>query len=307
MAGKVISILNMKGGVGKTTLACNIALELAQRDNRVLVIDVDPQFNTTQTLFKLYTNSVNEYNRLRESGMTIRKIFNTDSKQRGITKKRINIEENTNSVIHEFKNITIGGKEQKGLDLIPGDLSLIVDINAAASDKFKGFFYREKFKENYDYIIIDCPPTWGELTSIALTLSDYYLIPTKLDEFSTIGITILSEQLSEKVAALEGGLKCLGVVYTMLNETTAENGIAITHRPFKTAIEKYYDYMSQEVDSKVKEFSTVFYNIKAIATDTVVYKVHTRYPDLYERVKDLVDEIIGRISSLENTSKDKEA
>ena len=72
----------MKGGVGKTTLSCNIAIELADRGKRVLVIDSDPQFNTTQTLFKFYTNSVDKYNELREEELTIKSIFNQNQKKK---------------------------------------------------------------------------------------------------------------------------------------------------------------------------------------------------------------------------------
>ncbi|MDA3965291.1 ParA family protein [Enterococcus thailandicus] len=293
MSSTIISVLNMKGGVGKTTLSCNIAIELADRGNRVLVIDSDPQFNTTQTLFKFYTNSVDKYNELREEELTIKSIFNQNQRKSRLTREKERTEQ---SLIYSFPDVEKEWGIQKGLSLIPGDLSLIVDINAAGADRFKAFFFKEKLSENFDFIIIDCPPTWGELTSISLTISDYYLIPTKLDEFSTIGITILSELLSEKVAASEGNLKCLGVVYMMLNETTAENGIARRNRPFKEAIENYFPEMSEEVFSDVKEFQTVIYTKQSIATSSVVYKVYNdRYPELSERIKDLVDEIVGRL------------
>lgn len=298
MPGTVISVLNMKGGVGKTTLACNIAIELADRGNRVLVIDSDPQFNTTQTLFKFYTDSVDEYNKLREDGLTIKGIFNQNKRKARVTQDQTQPER---SVIYKFSDTQKDWGMQNGLSLIPGDLSLIVDINASGADRFKGFFFKEDIRDNYDFIIIDCPPTWGELTSMSLTISDYYLIPTKLDEFSTIGITILSEQLSEKVAASEGKLKCLGVVYMMLNETTAENGIALRNRPFKEAIEEYYSEMSLEVDSTVEEFQTVFYTKQSIATSSVVYKIYyDKYPELSDRIKDLVDEIIERLDLRED-------
>ncbi len=291
MSAKIISVLNMKGGVGKTTLSCNLAIELANKGFNVLVIDADPQFNTTQTLFKFYTNSVEKYNELRESGKTIKGIVNNSTT---VTRKGEDV--NPIDIIYKFNNRTVNGEEIKGLSLIPGDLSLIVDISVVSGDKFSAFMFKEKITEKYDYIIIDCPPTWGQLTSMSLTISDYYLIPTRLDEFSTIGITILSEQLSEKVAASKGNLKCLGVVYMMLNETSATNGIARRHRDFKNTIEEYFVEMSDEVGSQVKQFETVIYNKQPIATSSVIYRLHKdKYPHLLEHIKDLVDEILERI------------
>ncbi|NFN85943.1 hypothetical protein FDF31_03830 [Clostridium sporogenes] len=289
---KVVSIINMKGGVGKTTLSCNIAIELAERGNRVLVIDSDPQFNTTQTLFKYFHDNVNKYNKLNDENLTLRSIF-TNNNPVGMSKNNC---DGSRNVIYKF----LKSEDKKSLDLIPGDLRLIIDINTQASDRFKAFFNKQKLREEYDYIIIDCPPTWGELTSISLELSDYYLIPTKLDEFSTIGITLLSTLIEEKVAANPGTLNCLGVVYMMLNETGAKNGIARNHRPFKGTIEKFYKEMSESVGSKVKEFDTVIYNKQPIATETVVYKKHAdKYPELSDRICELVDEILDRISNKE--------
>lgn len=289
---KVISVLNMKGGVGKTTLSCNLAIELADRGYKVLVVDSDPQFNTTQTLFKYYTGSVDKYNDLREHNLTIKSIFSSSHRNPGITQEATNQDCNA---IYTFEDIQKDDLIQKGLSIIPGDLSLIVDINAATSDRLKAFFFTQKLTERFDFIIIDCPPTWGELTSISLTVSGYYLIPTKLDEFSTIGITILSEQLSEKVAAMEGKLKCLGVVYMMLNGTKSVSGIALKNRPFKETLEGYFKKMSSDVNSSVKQFQTVIYNKQAIATSSVIYKTHDKYPELWERIKELVNEIMTRL------------
>lgn len=286
---KVISILNMKGGVGKTTLACNISIELADRGKKVLVIDSDPQFNTTQTLFKYFYNDVKKYNELEEGQLTLRSIF-SDNHPRGMTKDKMN---QKMDVIYKFEGKS---DDNGGLDLIPGDLRLIVDINAQASDKLKSFFNKRKLREMYDYIIIDCPPTWGQLTNISLDISNYYLIPTKLDEFSTIGITLLSDLVKEKVDANPDQLKCLGVVYMMLNETKAENGIALNHRDFKHQIEEYFEYMSKSVKSKVIQFDTVIYYRPPIATKSALYKTHKEeYPELNDRIQDLTNEIIERV------------
>lgn len=293
MTAKIISIINMKGGVGKTTLTCNISSELAERGYSVLVIDSDPQFNTTQTLFKYYLDNFGKYRELKDNELTISNIFT------GSNRSRLSQEtdKGQGNIIYTLEN-----SNYNSMDIIPGDLSLIVDVNANAADKFKEFFFDKKLKETYDYIIIDCPPTWGHLTSISLSLSDYYLIPTRLDDFSTIGITILSELLSSKVKSLKtdgSSLNCLGVVYMMLNETRAENGIALTHRPYKSEIENFYEDMSKEVESEVTPFDSVFYTKTPITTSTAMYKAHDKYPDLYNSIIELVTDIINRIEIME--------
>lgn len=293
MTAKIISIINMKGGVGKTTLTCNISSELAERGFKVLVIDSDPQFNTTQTLFKYYLNNFNEYRERKDRDLTISNIFTAPNRTR-LSQVPNSTQE---SIIFKLTN-----DNYESLDIIPGDLSLIVDVNSNASDKFKEFFYENNLKNIYDYIIIDCPPTWGNLTSISLSLSNYYLIPTRLDDFSTIGITLLSELISSKVRSLQvdgSTLKCLGVVYMMLNPTRANNGIAINHRPYKTEIESFYQLMSQEVNSMVTPFDEIFYSKTSITTSTVMYKQHTNYPDLYTSIIELVSDIITRIDEME--------
>lgn len=256
----IISILNLKGGVGKTTLSCNIGVELAKKGKKVLIIDMDPQFNTTQTLFKYYCGNVKKYRELEDEGKTLFGVLN-DKKVCGISNK------------NKIKKEYVYKFENKTLDIIPGDLRLIMEINNQAGDGFKSYIKKNKFKEIYDYIIIDCPPTWGTLTSISLDISDYYLIPSKLDEFSTVGITLLGQLMEEKVNALpENQLKCLGVVYMMLNETKAQSGISPGQNIIKKEIEEYFEEMSKNVKSEVKSFDTVFHYSKALATESVVYR-----------------------------------
>ncbi|MGE0910518.1 ParA family protein [Bacillus atrophaeus] len=290
MTATTICVLNMKGGVGKTTISANLAIELYNRKNNVLVIDIDPQFNTTQSLFKFHKDSVSEYFTLREEDKTIRHIF-SQSQNQGLAKRKKNKNETKDILYNLIKN-----EDENRLDIIPGDLRLIVDVNATARDRIQAYFNKNNIKKKYDYIIIDCPPTWGHLTSVSLSLSDYYLIPSKLDEFSTIGISLLSELLSEKVNSSSSPLKCLGVVYTMLAQTNAKSGISPRQSKFKEHIEEFFKEMSEEVNSEVTAFDTVIYNQETISSKSVIYAEHNQYPDLQQRVSDLTDEVLLRIN-----------
>jgi len=289
MNANTISVLNMKGGVGKTTISTNLAIELYKRNNKVLVIDIDPQFNTTQSLFKYYTGDVSKYFNLRDDDKTIRHIF-SQSQNHGFAKKKQQHQETKNILF------TLDESEDGKIDIIPGDLRLIVDINANARDRIQTYFNTNKIRDQYNFIIIDCPPTWGNLTSVSLSLSDYYLIPSKLDEFSTIGISLLSELLGEKVHSSQSPLNCLGVVYTMLSQSISKIGISPRQNKFKEDIEAFFEEMSEEVNSKVTAFDTVIYNVETITSKSVIYAEHAdRYPDLQQRISDLTDEILTRI------------
>lgn len=301
MTATIISILNMKGGVGKTTITTNISVELFNRNERVLVIDVDPQFNSTQTLMKFFEKNLDNYFNLRDQGKTLARVFQSTNQSRGIGNSQLaTIKTPAASIIHTLSPNNKGNDKGGVLDIIPGDMGLIVDINDTASDKFKSFIKKNNLKDNYDYILIDCPPTWGQLTSVALSTSDYYLIPTKLDEFSTIGITLLAELLSDKVNSVNKPLKNLGVVYMFLKKNKAKDGIARDQKKFRTDIENYFtDTMEELVDSKVKPFDTLFYNYEYLITKSALYfdeAIETRHPKHKKKIHDLVDEIQNRLA-----------
>lgn len=236
---EVISFMNYKGGVGKTTLASNVACELAWKGNKVLLMDMDPQTNLTLSFME-----IDDYQNLVNSNQTIKQWYDAfiDSDR----------EERLDDLIISPKivNDLLNRKNRSGkIDLISSHLELInVDMELATmyggySDRairssFLKLFSRlkkgiEDLKEEYDYILIDCPPNFNIVTQNAIIASDYYLVPTKADYLSTMGIDQLSrhvEKLEEKYNKYiddnrdksstceynKVNVEMLGVVFTML-------------------------------------------------------------------------------------------
>lgn len=288
----VISVLNMKGGVGKTTLTCNLAIELARKGYSVLVVDIDPQFNSTQTLIKYFTGNLELYSEISDNDFTIKNIFYNFGTPSVISQKNTVPISGQNEKIPNIFSLT---KDGLSLDLIAGDLHLIVDINASSRDKFGAFFNTNDLRKQYNYILIDCPPTWGELTSVALSTSDYYLIPTTLDDFSTIGISILKDQLMTKIQALTPNtLHCLGVAYTFLTPTTAQDGIARRQKPIKQDVEKFFSEMSQDLKTDVEPFKTIFYRDNSFVGTSAIYKSNEKKPEFALKAIEFTEEVIDR-------------
>lgn len=190
----VVSVMNYKGGVGKTTLTANLAAEIASRGHRVLMIDLDPQANLT---FSFY--SVEEWQtELRES-RTIKRWYDGDMPGRDVD--LADLIQNPPRV-----NNFLGTNGQ--LDLISSHLGLI-DIDLLLASKLGGTSLAEskrkfldlhgclirglsgKAFQDYDIILIDCAPNFGLVTKTAIVASDFVLVPAKPDYLSTLGIQYL--------------------------------------------------------------------------------------------------------------------
>lgn len=229
---KVISFINLKGGVGKTTCAVNFAATLATRqttegsrvrDNRVLLIDLDPQSNASQTLI-----SREQYEERDAQEKTLFSLFQHEL---------IRHDHNSRSQTFNLDEIRVDSPI-KGLrlDLIPSSLKLI-DIQdrlvtfrryyLSATDILYNALHTIEDDEGrkYTHIIIDCPPNLGLITLNGLSLSRYYIVPTFLDAYSHWGL----DKIQERVASLRRckatcNVELLGIIYSKVKTiATIEN------------------------------------------------------------------------------------
>ena len=190
--GKAIAIFNQKGGVGKTTTNINLAACLAMRGLRVLVLDIDPQGNTT-------------------SGLGISK--------RGLTKTSYDllIEENLDP------KSTIIRTDVAGLDIIPASVDLAgaeIELVQLEGRERRLKNALEQVREFYDFIFIDCPPSLGLLTINALTAVDSVLIPIQCEFYALEGVSQLVSTVDLVRRSLNPQLTIQGVILSMFDGRT---------------------------------------------------------------------------------------
>ncbi|EJO3996053.1 ParA family protein [Vibrio metoecus] len=208
---KVVSLINMKGGVAKTTIAVNLADCLARRhDKRVLLIDVDPQFNATQCLM-----APDQYvEHVTSSKDTIVNIFDRNHRATASTVGA--------SQVTQAKSLDeIEVVATSHFDLLPGSLELYrleMAPGEGRENRLKAFL--ATISDRYDYVIIDTPPTPSVWMTSALIASQYYLIPVKADPISLTGIDLLKSIINEKKENFALQLDCAGLVLTLAEENT---------------------------------------------------------------------------------------
>lgn len=216
---KVVSFINMKGGVSKTTLTKEIGYHLSKKGKKVLMFDIDPQINLTQSLFEKYNYAQSE-----EIVEKI-KLANNENK---ITLKvaPYSIKEVINSTVANesgLKYTDIALRLDSNLYLIPGELGVEFVTRSLGNSSIENSLYNyiedNDLRRHFDYIFIDCPPTYSSYTIAAIKASDYYLVPVRADAYSLLGINMLFRAIHEitkdnRPYFKDKPLKRLGIILT---------------------------------------------------------------------------------------------
>ena len=193
MNKSILSVINQKGGVGKTTTVINLATALAQKGKKILVVDLDPQGNATTGLGK--SNNDEEKN-----------IYN-------LLIGKVSIKD-----VIQPSNI-------KGLDLIGSNVNLSGLEVETANDAKRAFILKEilkneenNFLSKYENIFIDCPPSLSLLTIMSLVVADELLVPLQTEFFALEGITQLVKTIERIKVNLNPELKIRGILLTMFDK-----------------------------------------------------------------------------------------
>lgn len=241
---KIISVFNQKGGVGKTTSVVNLAVALTHLSKKVLVIDIDPQANTTSGLgLDKYNieNSLYELFYVNEDFDDNEAISDDDFEDGNATENDNEISDNEEDNISDLELLESENLElrkeaidineyisstESGVDIIPSEAALSgLEVELVELDPIERTGQLRKLisninDESYDYILIDCPPSLGLLSINALVASNSIIIPVQAEYYALEGISELMNTFNLVKKQLNINLEIEGVLLTMFDKRT---------------------------------------------------------------------------------------
>ena len=249
---QIISVINQKGGVGKTTTVINLAAGLSQQNKKILVIDLDPQGNATTGL---------GLSNMENSSDTIYGVLNGTKEISEVIKKT------------EFNNLDI---VSSNVDLSGLEVETADDGNRAFLLKLKLTSYLNDSRGKYDYVLIDCPPSLSLLTVMALVSSHSLVVPLQTEFFALEGLTQLMKTIERIKINLNPELKIRGILLTMYDK----------RNKLSSQVEKEArDYFNEKVYTTVIPRNVRLSEAPSHGMPVLIYD---KIPDLKDYIKDKV-------------------
>lgn len=251
-----ISLLNRKGGAGKTTASVNLAAIFAKLyGKKVLLVDFDPQANASTYLGKF------------------------------ISKDKVSVYD----VVCENLNITkaIIDTDIEGLKLLPSNVNLDkADVTISALPMAKEYLLKNKLSDisdQFDYVFIDCPPARNNLTANALTASDYAILPCEATEYGVDSIFAMREFVTNIRQYVNQNLKVAGILFTKKENTAAQN---LYYDQIKQLLENYHFF-----ETNIRKTTVVEKSLNA-HEPLIIYGENENVTKDYLKVADELDEIM---------------
>ncbi|MFD0768887.1 ParA family protein [Bacillus sp. CGMCC 1.60114] len=288
----IISFMNMKGGVGKTTLCVNIANTLATHfKKKVLIIDLDPQFNASQYILRVVhgENHTNVYEQQRTAGKTIYHLYAKPQTPSSTPNEEVNSIFNSKRIDDSHLKRDYSTNVKENLDILLGDIKLIelqITQKSGIEKVLERYIDLNNLRDKYEYILIDSPPTYSFFFISSYLSCDTYVLPVKPDYLSSTGIALLGRAEESIIDTHGRKVNPLGIIYTLIDP---RNNL---HVPVK-----------ENIGERIGEqniFQTEMRYLKAVpeGLNEKRFMLDIQDNDISKEIISLTEEFIARLNSI---------